>query len=138
MAPQSRSHSSMAGAVQLPSRGRERAETEGMGEREPGERPQRSLYNLRGKAATCCITAYPMPSPLSALQGAVEVVLYYMELEANASVHELFPVLEPICVFFLNESGHNGPYMCPGILYSYGPVVSSVLQLIPTQQTPQI
>ena len=63
---------------------------------------------------------------MSAVQGAVEVVLYYMGLEANASVHALFPVLEPICVFFLNERGLNGPYMCPGILYSYGPVVSSV------------
>ena len=46
-------------------------------------------------------------------------------LEENASVHKLYPVLEPLCVLFMNKTkGYNGDYMCPGVIYAYVPVVS--------------
>ena len=46
-------------------------------------------------------------------------------LEENGSVQTLYPVLEPLCVYFMDEmEGYNGAYMCPGIIYSYVPVVS--------------
>ena len=49
-------------------------------------------------------------------------------LEEGASVDDMFPVLEPFCIYFLNHSfSYYGPYMCPGVIHSYGPVVSSII-----------
>ena len=45
-------------------------------------------------------------------------------VEENASVHDAYPVLEPLCIELLKELDYYGPYMCPGVVYSYGPVVS--------------
>ena len=51
-------------------------------------------------------------------------------LEENTSIDALFPILQPFCVFFMNRTNHyNGPYMCPGLIHSYGPVVSAVLDI---------
>ena len=70
---------------------------------------------------------------LRGLQGAVNVLKEY--LEENASVHTLYHVVEPMCVFFLNKShGYNSRYMCPGLIYTYFPVVSkSIVQYIHKQ-----
>lgn len=47
-------------------------------------------------------------------------------LEENTSVDKLFPVLEPMCLYFMEKvHGYNGPYMCPGIIHAYAPVVST-------------
>ena len=69
---------------------------------------------------------YPTPA---VLQAAVALIQEY--LEEGASVDDMFPVLEPLCVVFLNQSfGYYGPYMCPGVIHSYGPVVSSVSHFV--------
>lgn len=63
-------------------------------------------------------------------QGAVDILKTY--LEKNTSIEKLYPVVEPMCLYFMEKvhSGYNGPYMCPGIINSYGPVVSNTsLQL---------
>lgn len=53
----------------------------------------------------------------------MEVVKIY--LERNASVEEIVPVVEPLCLLYMNKTkGYNGQFMCPGILSSYLPVVS--------------
>ena len=57
------------------------------------------------------------------MQGVVEVVKLY--LERNASVDEVIPVVEPLCLVYMNQTnGYNGTFMCPGILKSYLPIVS--------------
>ena len=57
------------------------------------------------------------------MQGVVEVVKLY--LERNASVDEVIPVVEPLCLVYMNKTnGYNGTFMCPGILKSYLPIVS--------------
>lgn len=52
-------------------------------------------------------------------------------VEANSTIDDIYPAVEPICVVFINRTTHYyGPYMCPGIILSYGPVVSAGTVLV--------
>jgi len=67
--------------------------------------------------------------PLPLLQATMQLFQDYVE--ANSTIDEIYPAVEPICVFFINKSMHYyGPYMCPGIILSYGPVVSAHTMLV--------
>ena len=88
-----------------------------------GGREDRSEILCHLCEVCCCCSLYKLIMTLAGLQAAVAVVKEY--LEEGASVEDMFPVLEPLCVLFLNQSfDYNGPYMCPGVIHSYGPVVS--------------
>ena len=93
--------------------------------RRSGRQQRDTLSSLR---SMIILTSYRPSSfyPTRAvLQAAVALIQEY--LEEGGSVDDMFLVLEPLCVFFLNQSfGYYGPYMCPGVIHSYGPVVSSV------------
>lgn len=52
-------------------------------------------------------------------------------VEANSTIDKIYPAVEPICVVFLDRTMHYyGSYMCPGIILSYGPVVSACIVLV--------
>ena len=94
--------------------------------RRSGRQQRDTLSSLR---SMIILTSYRpssfYPTTLAVLQAAVALIQEY--LEEGGSVDDMFLVLEPLCVFFLNQSfGYYGPYMCPGVIHSYGPVVSSV------------
>lgn len=52
------------------------------------------------------------------LQDGFELVRYVVE--TNLTLEEVFPLVNSICVRLI---GSGGEYMCPGFIYSYGPVV---------------
>lgn len=45
-------------------------------------------------------------------------------LESNRTLKDVFPLVERICVDVMEKNYNSAPYMCPGLIYSYGPVVS--------------
>ena len=73
----------------------------------------RPTQRSSNKVMSCVITP----------QEAIKLLRYL--LEKNASVEEIFLAGERICPHFMPH--HYGPYMCPGIIHSYGPVVSSTI-----------
>ena len=45
-------------------------------------------------------------------------------LESNRTLKDVFPLVEKICVDMMEKNYNSATYMCPGLIYSYGPVVS--------------
>lgn len=99
-----------------------------MGERESRTRRQH-LFALPGNPTRASCFGLPQRNLASAYndstpQAAVNVLKTF--LEETTSIEKLYPVLEPMCIYFMKKvHGYNGPYMCPGIINSYGPVVSN-------------
>lgn len=50
--------------------------------------------------------------------------LIQLVVESNFTLEETFPLINGLCVRVLGKGG--GDYMCPGFIFSYGPVVSTV------------
>jgi hypothetical protein len=45
-------------------------------------------------------------------------------LDSNRTLKDVFPLIEKICVDVMKKKFDSVTYMCPGLIYSYGPVVS--------------
>ena len=55
------------------------------------------------------------------LQDAVKLI--QDALQSNRTLDDIFPLAEKVCVDLMKDYS-SAPYMCPGIIFSYGPVVS--------------
>ena len=49
-------------------------------------------------------------------------MLLQLAVESNFTLEETFPLLNGLCVGALGKGG--GDYVCPGFIFSYGPVVN--------------
>lgn len=47
-------------------------------------------------------------------------------VHSNKTIQEIFPVVSRLCSHVFSAKNLNGQLMCPGIIDSYGPVVSLV------------
>ena len=57
------------------------------------------------------------------MQGAIKII--QDALDSNRTLKDVFPLVEKICVDVMEKKFSSATYMCPGLTYSYGPVVSS-------------
>ena len=61
-------------------------------------------------------------------QDAVKLV--QIAIDSNATFEDILPLAEKLCDRALGEVFHYvGTYMCPGILQSYGPVVTTCMHI---------
>ena len=72
-------------------------------------------FNLRGVPLCPHLLYSPVQDVVKILQGAVA---------SNATLDDLTPLATTICVYAIEHLLDLGSYMCPGIVRSYGPVVS--------------
>lgn len=56
------------------------------------------------------------------MQDAVKII--QDALDSNHTLKDVFPLIEKICVDVMEKEFDSAKYMCPGLIYSYGPVVS--------------
>ena len=58
-------------------------------------------------------------------QDAVKII--QDALDSNRTLEDIFPLAEKICVDVMEKKDRSAAmYMCPGLIYSYGPVVSGL------------
>ena len=73
-----------------------------------------------------CVHAIPLFSPCT--QDAVKLV--QIAIDSNATFEDILPLAEKLCDRALGEVFHYvGTYMCPGLLQSYGPVVTTCMHI---------
>ena len=56
------------------------------------------------------------------MQDAIKII--QDALDSNRTLKDVFPLIEKICVDVMEKKFDSAKYMCPGLIYSYGPVVS--------------
>ena len=56
------------------------------------------------------------------MQDAIKII--QDALDSNRTLKDIFPLIEKICVDVMEKKFNSATYMCPGLIYSYGPVVS--------------
>ena len=58
------------------------------------------------------------------------VLFIHDAIASNKTFEDVYPTAVKVCVPLLDSRNISGEYMCPGIISSYGPVVSLCMYII--------